>query len=80
MRWLDGITHSMEMNLSKFWEVVERLGEPGVLQSMGSKESDTTYQLNDKFLFLHFFGLTMQDLSYLIRDPNHALCIGSMES
>ena len=39
MRWLDGITNSMNMSLSKLQELVKE--KPGVLQSMGN-ESDTT--------------------------------------
>ena len=36
MRWLDGITDSMNMSLSKLREIW-RTGKPGVLQSMGSQ-------------------------------------------
>ena len=34
MEWLDGITDSMDMNLSKLWEIVENRGA-AVPQSIG---------------------------------------------
>ena len=41
MRWLNGIIDSMDMSLSKLWELVME-GRPAVLQSVGRRESDTT--------------------------------------
>jgi len=40
MRWLDSITGSMDMNLSKLWET-EGQGSPVCCSPSGHKESDT---------------------------------------
>ena len=42
MRWLDGITDSMDMTLSKLWEIVKNKRILECCSPWGHKESDTT--------------------------------------
>ena len=48
MRWLDSITDSMDMNLSKLWEIVgDKKAWHATCSPWGLRELDTTLQLNN---------------------------------
>ena len=62
MRLLDGITNSMDMSLSKLWELVNT-GKAGLLQSMGSQRVGHDFHFTcNEYSGLVSFGIDWFDL------------------
>ena len=51
MRWLDDVTDSLDVSLSKIWEMVKDRKAWGCCSQWDPKESDTAEQLNNSVRF-----------------------------
>ena len=68
MRWLDGITDSMDMNLGRFQEMV-RDRETWCAAVHGVMKSwNTTWQLNNNYLWKSFLPCKAQHNHYLFKE------------
>ena len=76
MRWLGGITNSIDMNLGKLWEMVrDRESWHAAVQMV--TESDMTWQLNNN-KELYIFPKSMIKIYFLIGDREMWLPLSSL--
>ena len=69
MQWLGSITDSMDMNLSKFWEIVKDNGSLACCGPWGCKESDRTEQQEQVLII--FIMLQIISLAFVCLITDH---------
>ena len=73
MRWLDGIIDSMDMSLSKLWEIVKDMKAwCGVLQSMGSQRVRHDWVTEQHYILLISLDFIIPLVKhFLLETPSH---------